>query len=200
MTISCSGFNTIASCFPVKYSRSSTFGSIILWYFDFVLQGRFFSHLELSHRRLPNIWLRGEWSVHRHTDYSKRPRTCPSRQFLVAPAPISLQFLCPHLPLLLCALNQNHHATQATKEAIGEWVKKSNVQNVILLHTFRRLTVLKDETSSFDSAYNNYYFFLLQVRDFPVNQTKMGSLTMRHSGFTDMHFWNSQYHNSRCGL
>ena len=49
-------------CFLVEYSRSSTFGSIILWYFDFVLQRRFSSHLELSHQRLPNIWLRGEHS------------------------------------------------------------------------------------------------------------------------------------------
>ena len=178
---------------------------MFLWYFDFVLQRRFFSHLELSHRRLPNIWLRDQHSDPIGTISTQaygllKKATCPSRRFLVAPAPNSLRFLCPRLPLLLCVPNQNHHATQATKEAIGEWVKKSNVQNVILLHTFRRLTVLKDETSSFDSAYNNYYFFLLQVRDFPVNQTKMGSLTMRHSGFTDMHFWNSQYHNSRCGL
>ena len=33
--------------------------------------------------------------------------------FQVAPAPSSSRFLCPHLPLLLSAPNQNRHATQA---------------------------------------------------------------------------------------
>ena len=170
--------------------------SLIFW---FCFAGKIFQSLGTLPSEITKYLIEG-WMICTQAYGLFKKATRPSRQFLVAPAPISLQFLCPHLPLLLCALNQNHHATQATKEAIGEWVKKNNVQNVILLHTFRRLTVLKDETSSFDSAYNNYYFFLLQVRDFPVNQTKMGSLTMRHSGFTDMHFWNSQYHNSRCGL
>ena len=36
--------------------------------------------------------------------------------------------------------------------------------------------MFKDEKSSFESAYNNYYFFLLQVHDFPVKSTKDGEL------------------------
>ena len=38
--------------------------------------------------------------------------TRPCRQFLIAPAPISLLFLCPHTPLLRCVPNQNRDATQ----------------------------------------------------------------------------------------
>ena len=36
----------------------------------------------------------------------------------VAAAPISLQFLCTRPPLLLSALNQNRHATQANQISI----------------------------------------------------------------------------------
>ena len=60
----------------------------------------------------------------------KRQRFCPARRTsgvarktrnpraerawrIVEAAPISFRFLCPSPPLLLCAPNQNHHATQA---------------------------------------------------------------------------------------
>ena len=36
-----------------------------------------------------------------------------ARKIKIAPAPISSRFLCPRPPLLLNALNQNRHATQA---------------------------------------------------------------------------------------
>ena len=36
--------------------------------------------------------------------------------------------------------------------------------------------MFKDEKSSFESAYNNYYSFLLQVHDFPVKSTEDGEL------------------------
>ena len=38
--------------------------------------------------------------------------TRPCRRFLIAPAPISLLFLCPHTPLSRCMPNQHRDATQ----------------------------------------------------------------------------------------
>ena len=78
-----------------------------------------FSHLELSHGRLPNIWLTGEHSdpigmIHMQAYRLLKKATCPCRRCFVVPAPISSQFLCLHPPLLLCMPNQNHHAKQAT--------------------------------------------------------------------------------------
>ena len=45
---------------------------------------------------------------------AKRARTSGEAVVQAVPAPISLQFLCPHPPLLFSAPNQNRHATQAT--------------------------------------------------------------------------------------
>ena len=45
---------------------------------------------------------------------------------------------------------------------------------MISLDTFTRPTIFKDETSSFESAYN--CFFFLQVRDFSVKSTEDGEL------------------------
>ena len=76
-----------------------------------------FSQLELSHRRLPNIWLAGECSVPNGTIHTQafgvlKKATRPGRRFLIAPAPISSLFLCPCTPFLLCVPNQNRDATQ----------------------------------------------------------------------------------------
>ena len=106
-------------CFSIKYSRLAMFLSTLLWYFDFVLGRRFilFSQLEFSLRRLPSIWLTGEHSdpngtIHTQAFGLLKKATCPCRQFLVAPIPISSLFLYPCTPLLRCVPNQNHDATQ----------------------------------------------------------------------------------------
>ena len=54
----------------------------------------------------------------------------------------------------------------------------------------------------FDSAYNNYYFFLLQVRDFPVKSIEDGELDDEAQWIYRHAFLEFPliYHNSRCGL
>ena len=105
-------------CFSIEYSRLTMLLSTLLWYVDFVLRRRLlFSQLELSHRRLPNIWLAGERSDPNGTINTQafgelKKATRPGRRFLIAPAPISSLFLFPCMPLLRCVPNQNHDATQ----------------------------------------------------------------------------------------
>ena len=97
--------------FP-KIDNAPVKASLIFWFF-------LFSHLELSHGRLPNIWSTSEHSdpigmicMQAYRLLKKAARPC--RRFLVAPTSISSWFLCPRPPLLLCTPNQNRHATQAT--------------------------------------------------------------------------------------
>ena len=105
-------------CFSIEYSRLTTLLSTLLWYVDSVLRRRLWlSQLELSHKRLPNNWLASEHSDPNGTIRTQafgllKKATRPCRRFLIAPAPISLLFLCPHTPLLRCVPNQNHDATQ----------------------------------------------------------------------------------------
>ena len=107
-------------CFSIEYSRLTMLLSTLLWYVDFVLRRRLlFSQLELSHRRLPNIWLAGERSdpngtIHTQAFGELKKAICPGKRFLITPAPISSLFLSPNTPLLLCVPNQNHDATQVT--------------------------------------------------------------------------------------
>ena len=78
-----------------------------------------FSPSKLSHGRLPKYLIdRRTFRTNRNDPYAG-VRT-DSKKPPVRAGPISSRFLCPRLPLLLSAPNQNCHATQATGSQKGD--------------------------------------------------------------------------------
>ena len=78
-----------------------------------------FSFSKLSHGRLPKYLVeRRTFRTNRKDPYAG-VRT-DSKKPPVRAGPISSRFLCPRLPLLLGAPNQNRHATQATGSQKGD--------------------------------------------------------------------------------
>ena len=78
-----------------------------------------FSPSKLSHGRLPKYLIdRRTFRTNRNDPYAG-VRT-DSKKPPVRAGPISSRFLCPRLPLLLSAPNQNRHATQATGSQKGD--------------------------------------------------------------------------------
>ena len=120
MTIFCLGFNTIALFSRQKFKIDDVpvNASLIFWFC--------FAEMICSVPRnspmgdYQNIWLTGEHSepigTIRTLACGPTQKSPPSVQavFQVASAPISSRFLCPGLPLLLSAPNQNRHARQAS--------------------------------------------------------------------------------------
>ena len=102
MAISCSGFNTTALFFHRIFKIDNALVNASLIFFILFCGEDLFS--QFSHGRLPNIWLVGEHSDPNGTMCMQafgplKKATRPCRQFLIAPAPISSLFLCPHMPL-----------------------------------------------------------------------------------------------------
>ena len=78
-----------------------------------------FSPSKFSHGRLPKYLIdRRTFRTNRNDPYAGKGTD--SKKPPVRPGPISSRFLCPRLPLLLSAPNQNRHATQATGSQKGD--------------------------------------------------------------------------------
>ena len=132
MAISRLGFNIPSNILDRQRSGQLFFDVLILFCGEDL-----FSHLELSHGRLPNIWLTGV-----HSDPSGTIRTpaygllkkaaSPGKQFLVAPAPISSQFHYPRppSPTLACS-----HARPKPPYYAGQYFDETKYQwlNLYLL-------------------------------------------------------------------
>ena len=133
MAISCSGFNTIAlfSRRIIKIKNALVNASLVFWFCfaEMICSGTW----QLSHGRLPNIWLTGE-----HSDPIGTIRTQAYGLLKKGPRPCKrfLRLLPPQSPCGFSALarlyylsapNQNRHATQATdlgvRESLNGWKK-----------------------------------------------------------------------------
>ena len=124
MAISCLGFNTMA-CFPVKYSRSTTLQSRLIWYFDFILRSWFVQSLETLPLEITkifdwqaNILNQSERSVRWRTDRLKEaPRPC--RRFF--------KLLPPQSPSGFSALARLYYFARPTKTAMLRRLNKKQL-------------------------------------------------------------------------
>ena len=72
------------------------------------------SHVYASLRSMA-VCLERDWAANpQKRAWTESEAARKMKTFQVAPAPISSRFLCPRLPLLFSAPNQNRHPTQAT--------------------------------------------------------------------------------------